>query len=405
MVELCLIALSILLINGLNVIHPYVLFLVFYVYSFALGPLGMALRGRSYGYDSYVAILGSLLVFALGNFVGLRLFRHRESRKEIDRTFLKVPLRRSTVLYCLYALSVLLAAYYFISNRAALMADLNSARIETASGNGAIVYLMALPIVIMPMLLDLYLREDVRGKDAPSWGVLATLTFIACATLFVSGFRANVVFMLVCMLVLYCARRDIGSGRLFIYGFLLIILVAFLGMLRSGFDMSLLDTLVTGSYVNGLNVQYVFNTFPSKVGFQHGYTYLINILMLLPGPDHDFTLWLKDQIGISFSGGGVTPTIVGEFYINFGVPGIIAGMFLFGMVGPRIEAYFESSGQNFFSVFLVWEYAHCVSGGLANVMIPIILYGLVYKFVASTSPSTGLMSLRAKKTRPEGATS
>ena len=40
-----------------------------------------------------------------------------------------------------------------------------------------------------------------------------------------------------------------------------------------------------------------------------------------PGPDLDFTLWLKDKVNIQFSGGGLTPTIIGEAYINFGFGG------------------------------------------------------------------------------------
>lgn len=116
----------------------------------------------------------------------------------------------------------------------------------------------------------------------------------------------------------------------------------------------------------------------SHRNYTDGYTYLINLIMLLPGPDPDFTLWLKEQIGISFAGGGVTPTVVGEFYINFGVLGMYIGMFLMGILGVYVYRYFRRHSDTFLGVFYLWQFAHCVSGGIANVMVTVLLYTIVY---------------------------
>ena len=143
----------------------------------------------------------------------------------------------------------------------------------------------------------------------------------------------------------------------------------------------MLQFFLSGLYVNDINLNYVFSTFPKKVEFQHGYTYLINILMLKPGPDLDFTLWLKEQIGITFNGGGVTPTILGEFYMNFGNLSMYIGMFFLGILGEKLDNYFNCNNKNFISSFYVWQFAHCASGGIANVMIIVILFTIVYKSI------------------------
>lgn len=135
----------------------------------------------------------------------------------------------------------------------------------------------------------------------------------------------------------------------------------------SGGVSSTLTSLFTSLYVGDININYMYNTFPGKVDFQYGYTYLINFLMLLPGPDLDFTLWLKEQVGITFSGGGLTPTIIGEFYINFGEISIFIGLFLLGAFSVYLNRYFKRHKESFLAVFYVWQFAHCVSGGIAKV--------------------------------------
>lgn len=387
-IELSLIVVSIVLINGGVLIHPCSLFAAYYVYIFALGPLSYSLRGSEYSYDAYLIMIGPLFLFAIGNIVGNSFSPNVSTRTTIDKTRFVIPFRRITLLYLILGVSFMLSMYYFTMNQSAFLTNLNSARIEAASGNGVIVYLMALPIVAMPMLLDLYLRSNIPKSEIPSRVTLIILTIVAAITLFASGFRSNVITMLVCMVIMYYGRKHITMTRLICYGLALVLVVTMLGIVRSGIDASVLDSLITECYVNGLNLQYIFMTFPDRVPFQYGYTYLINLFMLMPGPDLDFTLWLKNQIGLSFSGGGVTPTIVGELYLNFGYIGVILGMLVLGFLGSRLFSYYINSGINFLSVYLTGQFAHCVSGGVANVMIPVLLYGLVYKIISTTTTSS-----------------
>jgi len=62
-----------------------------------------------------------------------------------------------------------------------------------------------------------------------------------------------------------------------------------------------------------------------------GMSYLVDIKTLLPGYQPHFGFWLKERLGLEFAGGGVTQTIVGELFLNWGWIGIIVGMFTIGM--------------------------------------------------------------------------
>ena len=253
---------------------------------------------------------------------------------------------------------------------------------DAISGSGAILYISQLTILIVPMMYDLYFYGKKNKIRTISKEELISLAVLACGTLLFSGFRAPVMSMAICLIVLIIQKNNIKNTHIIYMGALLVILVEILGMTRnmmSGVvNKGFIATMQTSLIVNAINLKYVFNTFPSRVPFQRGYTYLINLLMLMPGPDQDFTLWLKDQIGISFAGGGVTPTIMGEFYINFGIVGMYIGMFILGATGVYIYRYFKKHSNTFLGVFYVWQFAHCASGGIANVMITVILYTIVY---------------------------
>ena len=138
-----------------------------------------------------------------------------------------------------------------------------------------------------------------------------------------------------------------------------------------------------------VNINYIYEEFPESTPFQFGNTFLINLKMLLPGPDMDFTLWLKDTIGISFSGGGITPTIIGEAYLNFGYFGIILFMFLIGVIGNYLNSRYYVDKQNVvWIVYVTVIMIGAFRGGIANVEINlltsiflIIAYKVLYKII------------------------
>ena len=280
------------------------------------------------------------------------------------------------------AISWSAALYYFVRNRAYLVGNVEEGRVSAMSGNGAILYTAQVSILLVCMLFDIYIETRKNGKPIISKYKMIFVTAVSAITLIVSGFRAPVATLFICMIVMYAGKKKMPMWRIFLYGLLCIIGVAFLGAIRtsmSGGISSTLSSLFTSLYVGDINIKYMYDTFPGKVNFQYGYTYLMNFLMLLPGPDLDFTLWLKEQVGITFSGGGLTSTILGEFYINFGETAIFIGMFLMGTFSVYLNKYFRQHKESFLAVFYVWQFAHCVSGGIANVSVTVLLYTIIYK--------------------------
>lgn len=377
---LACLTLGILFNNHFELISPAVLFTAYYIYSVAAGPIVLMKMGRFYSYGYTKIILGGMLAFGVGNAI-LLLSAKKIVEKE-DKTKIRFRFSRVSALYILLVISWSAAAYYFVKNRAYLMGNVEDGRVSAISGNGLLLYTAQVSILLVCMLFDIYIETGKNGHPIISKYKMIFVTVVSAMTLIVSGFRAPVATLFICMIVMYAGKKNMPMWKIFLYGILCIIGVAFLGAIRtavSGGLGSTLTSLLTSLYVGDININYMYSTFPSKVNFQHGYTYLINLLMLLPGPDLDFTLWLKEQVGISFSGGGLTPTILGEFYINFGEAAIFIGMFILGAFSVYLNRYFKQHKESFLAVFYVWQFAHCVSGGIGNVGVTVLLYTIVYR--------------------------
>jgi len=91
---------------------------------------------------------------------------------------------------------------------------------------------------------------------------------------------------------------------------------------------------------------------PETTPFQHGSLSLGFVEQVLPGrhPSSDF--FFKDLLGHSFEGFGEPASILGTFYADFGVAGIIGGMFLTGVLSRLLYI-------RMFSGSLGWLLVYC----------------------------------------------
>ena len=382
LVLLVLMGLSVMRMNDRSLVSANTLFVIFFTYAVGFGPVILMARGISYKYDFYKIIMGGLLAFCWGSAI---VKPKSKIKAKDDKAKIRLNLSRLTVIRMIFFISIITSLYYLVSNRAYLLGgNIAADRISAQSGNGMILYISQLSIVAVPMLYDLYKKTKSEGKAVLSKYELIAETFLATVTLLFSGFRGPVMTMYICLAVLFIRKNHVQNRKVILLGVIAVVVVEVMGMMRtsiSGGDLitrnvfgSLLTTLIVGC----INLNYIFTAFPDRLPFQYGHTYLINLIMLLPGPDPDFTLWLKDALNLTFSGGGVTPSILGEFYINFRTVGIYIGMFLYGMLGVYVWRYFKKHSETFLGVFYVWQFAHSASGGIANVMITVMLYTLVY---------------------------
>lgn len=272
----------------------------------------------------------------------------------------------------------LLANILFFSKNMELFlsGDLENARIDAQAGNGAII---AIGSLIFPSIGMLYYCYK-NGVECKKVLIFALIVFIILNI--IKGSRTPIVKMVLLIVLIFNNYKKINFKKIFRIGiYILIILVALqvlrncMSGLNSNFFTEMKNILINGS----INFNYIYKTFPGKVNFQHGYSYLINFIMLRPGSDPDFTLWLKDIIGLSYAGGGLTPTLVGESYLNFGIIGIILSMILTGVLGNFLnERYFDKESCPFWISYLIVTFIDMFRGGFANIELNLLTVLILY---------------------------
>ncbi len=122
---------------------------------------------------------------------------------------------------------------------------------------------------------------------------------------------------------------------------------------------------------NPRNLEFVLALFPRRHAYLGGASYVMGLKALRPGADIGFGGWLTSQHSRRLAGvTGMTPTVVGEFYANYGTLGAIAGMLCLGLLIQLIYAQFlrgrKTIGRTAFVVFLTGSLAWTVMGGLGR---------------------------------------
>lgn len=356
------------------------LFYFFYTISVGFGQFYIIIENHNFRYNNYVIVIGGLSVMLLGYIIN---FKQKKKIKipKLKKMKLYLNISWKTLLYISFIFATIAGFTYFISNRSTLLNNLNEGRIESASENGFLLYIMKLHIMVIPLMYEEYLNKNISAL------VFWPLTTFAGLQLLLIGFRTPFALMIAVIIIIGVYRSKIQLKKCIPIATGVFLFLIVYGVYRNGSNISTVYYILRGQLFNeSQNLNYVFRAFPERVPFQNGYTYLINLIMLKPGPDLDFTLWLKEKIGISFSGGGITPTILGEFYINFGTLGIFIGMFLLGIVVAKVDKWVISGEISFWKAFIMLSFATCCSGGIANVYLNPLIFGLYYCIILQLSP-------------------
>jgi len=273
-------------------------------------------------------------------------------------------------------ISFILEALYLAKNKSLLFGgSLESGRITAMAGNGIFLYGMWLGTFGLAMLYEIALRK----KFSPI--IFWIICIIHMFSISLIGFKSRIIVLSLFLLLIHNRYKKIKSKNVIKLGIVGIFLVGALTIARNSMSgvesSSFIETIVT-SFANGsINIYYVLHQFPKYTPFQYGYAYLINFIMLAPGSQPDFTIWLKNQIGIIFSGGGVTPTLLGEAWLNFGFLGIIMNFFLVGLLCNRLDNWYYKTKNVYFVVLFVWVVTSSVRGGFANSLINLVVYSIM----------------------------
>ena len=322
-------------------------------------------------FNPFLIIFGGFTFLLIGYSYG-KTVQHKNIRL-LNKHFGNFPL-----LYFLlvtYLFSSLCWLIYYVKNRSLLSSSgMESGRIEAMRGAGMLIYGTQLHIVTISLLF-LELKKKKCNKL-----LFWTLSIIAWLQMISMGFRSPVAISILIIIIIQLLNGKLNLNKLMPILFIAIIFFSSYGIYRSGKTTTLYFTLRNQFYIQLFNLNRVFDYFPRKIHFQHGGIYFMNYIMLLPGPQDDFTLWLKKILEMQFAGGGVTPTVFGEFFLNFGKVGIFIGLLILGFVLSKIDKWIYEGNITFWKAYLLILIPSCAGGGIANIEIQPLTF-LIYYFV------------------------
>lgn len=158
----------------------------------------------------------------------------------------------------------------------------------------------------------------------------------------------------------------------------ILIFLGLLGMLRQGKDMESMSIILNSlwrPFVNIQNIDIILNKVPSEIPFQYGKGFLTDLAVLAPGYQPNFATWIKEALGMTFSGGGLTITYHGDLYANFGYPGLYIGSFVWGAILSMISRFCFPKNLN--SLIYLALFSMSLKGVVSSGFIPPVLYNLL----------------------------
>lgn len=363
-----------------NIINIKSIFIVLFTAMVGLSPVFYYLNNRTLisntgkliTYQFPIIILGYISMLIGFNFGNYRL------KKEVQLSHEKEKYKKYFSI-CLLVISGFFNLYYIYTNKSLFLGgNLEDGRIMALSSNGIIILLTSLYLPGIGILYD-YCQKTKKSKIILYFFVILNISFYL-----LRGSRTSIIRMILLIILIKNSYKPIKPSNMLKLCIICIIVLAQLQVLRtsmSGGNAGLIKELYGILQVGSVNFNYIDSVFPNITPFQYGYTFLINIFMLLPGPDKDFTLWLKETLNVSFAGGGVTPTIIGEGYINFGILGVMMIMFFVGVLGNYLNGrYFKDKKNIAWISYLIIILSGIFKGGIANEEISLLTFGFLIVF-------------------------
>lgn len=370
-----------------NIISIKTLFVAIFSAMIGLSPLFYYIHkhtlilntGNDINYQFPIILVGYIIMVA----VLCINFKSKDKEKEENKEEQNQISKQKRVNYNFYFSIVLLIIsfatnlFFIIVNRNLFFGgSLESGRMEAIASNGIIMVLSSFNYLGLGLLYEVTLQTN-KWKKLFYFFLVANIIFYI-----IRGSRTNIVYFLLIMLLIRNHYKKIKIKSIVIIFIILLAGLSILQVLRtymSGEQTNFIGNIYGILEVGSINLNYIVMNFPDKINFQYGYTFLINILMLLPGPDLDFTLWLKQALGMDFAGGGVTPTIIGEGYINFGYIGIIVTMLVVGLIGTTLDKRYSNQNKDcVWASYLSVLFFGIFKNGFSTIEVSILIYIFLY---------------------------
>lgn len=364
--------------QGNNIFTIKTIFVALYSIFIGLSPLAYYFNNNTFYFSNgtpieyqYIYCILGYIFMLIGFLVPIKKKRNIEVIKEekilYDKKFGLI----------LLVISMLMNIFYIVKNRASFFGgNLNDGRITALSSSGIILVITGFYLVGLALLFNYYLKTK-KSKLTLVFFTIINITFFM-----IRGNRTQIVYIFILFILIYNFYKHIKPRKVFNLFVIILLSISLLQVLRNSFskdEITILDATYDTLQVGSININYIYDTFPKKYDFQFGKTFLINIEMMLPGPDLDFTLWLRQCIGVEFSGGGVTPTVLGEGYINFGFLGAMLLMFLTGWLANILnDKYYKEEKNIVWNTCAITYFLTIFKGGYANIEISLLSLLFLY---------------------------
>lgn len=371
-----------------DILNPFVLFIYYY-----LGFLFIALswlenfvvnKGVSIETNTIDTILIFLLLLVFfGLIVNLYLKKYKFNKKFDFRQIELSPLKSEQVLsgFILFFIGGFFWLIFIIKNGGEipfLADDVENFRIEARKGVGGITILSSILLTYSGTILAMNNRLNPTLKL-----IIIFLTFFLILSF---GNRGPAIMYLLILFIGYVLYKKIKIKMIYpIMGFsVLYFLVVLLGAYRMNAKADLWTkfglTIGWRPFVNIKNVDLLLNKYDN---FLYGYGYWIDLYVLMPGYSPNLGTWLKEYMGLSFDGGSITATIIGEAYVNFGYYGVylypllVTTILLFFALYQKYTLFKKNGrlGVNQITLFLLVNVglSGIVSSGITSVFLYVII--------------------------------
>lgn len=268
------------------------------------------------------------------------------------------------------------ALFFWIAGGIPLLAqEAEQHRVDVRSGIG---------FLIIPTISAITLSTATLASQATLTQTrrlsTALIALTSCAVLLGIGNRGPAILLAIALVWIVLTYRGIPSLRLL--GGIAMISIAALGILavfRSGSTLAL-DLVVRRAewqlHVNSTNLAVLESVVPTVMPFQLGFSYLQDLAVLLPGHQPNVGQIVKEASQLDFPGGGLTIGLIGESFLNFGLPGVVLLPFATGVSFARVRS----------RVAVVDPLDHALAILLALTLMGIMNSGLMSPLLYQTIP-------------------
>jgi len=322
--------------GALTLHNPAALFFLGHVLLLGLGGLYRSIYAEVVPINEIVIYLVafSLSQYAAGAYLATIFFSTKNKiRSAIERSYFIKPLAYSksglfifivTTTPFLFSLAFSIKAGGLVW----LMDDMDNARMEIRRGLGVITLLGIASSFVSSMLLVHHIKPNLLNA-------LIAITFFS----FLAGSygnRAPAGFVFISSLYYYFTMKQNAPKALFILisASVFSALMA-LNIIRQGLDASLasaLQQILWRPFVNFQNLNIIYENFYLQDNIQYGFSYLRDLAIFIPGIHQNNAEWIKEHLNMSFSGGGLTITYIGELLLNFSIAPLFAAPFFLGVL-------------------------------------------------------------------------